>query len=659
MRSLTPAIPPSRPDRALLVGVDRYLTPEGARNQDLEGAVADALAVKEYLISSLGVPEERIETLLSPLDDAAADAGRPSYGNAHAALARLIDGSVPGEQVLFFWSGHGSNVPTEYPELKGPGGRDAGLVPWDVEELGLCLSDVELYFYVTEAVKRGLHPILWLDACFAPSLALRRTSGARPTTPIRAKFFEPGRRPPAGGDSRAVPREALIERWLVAPARRDFEALGLRIPPETVLLAAGTREQAAHEAAWHGGPVRGAFTHSLLAELPAARGETWLTLVDRVSSRVQALVAGQCPQTEGDFARLVFERRLGSLARGPRLVGPPAGSGRVWVAAGAAQGLESGDLLKVRPRQRDGRGSAMELEVQEVHATGSWASLAGPLPAGSLAGERAELAALAQPLRVRLLPPLEPEEPCLAAGRPGGRGLFALVGGEEPAPFCLLRNEAGEVVIGDQAGTPLAHAGTPLARHEDSAPELARRLSHLARFHRLWSLAVPEDDRGLATDARVSVRHRLEEHWSGAVASGEGPPLLGVQAGDPVELVVERGGTCLQLAVLGLTRRWAVQQVLPAPGARSVMTVGREPLRLPIRLKAESADFPGPEQLLILLTEPTSSPPDYRWLELPALDLALRSTRSVIEPAIRRAAGRGPDTEQGWGLVRVPVEVRG
>ncbi len=640
-----------RPDRALLVGVDRYFTPEGARDHSLEGAVADVLALHCYLVEELGVPEERIDTLLSPWDESVPAEKRPSYVNVHTALARLIDGASPGEQVLFFWSGHGAPQGTDYPEIKGECGLDACLVPWDVEAPeGLYLRDVELYWYVTEAVNRGLHPIVFLDACFAPSLALRRGMKER-------RFTGPAR-PPAGRPSPAAPREALVERWRKVRRWRDFEVLGLAIPPGAVLLAAGTREQAAYEAVWHGGPVRGAFTLSLLAELPAARGETWQALADRVATRVEALVPRQSPQAEGDVARLVFEQRRGSLARGPRVAEVEPGSGRVWVAAGAAHGLERSDRLRLRPRLPGGRGPAVELCIDQVHPTGCWTFPLEPLPPGGLAGERAELVALAQPLRVRLLPPLEPEEPWLRASRLGGCGLFALVGGEEPAPFTLVVDPGGRVVIGDCEGAPLPHTGAPLERHERSTAELTRRLSHLARFHRLWHLAGPEPARALGSEVRVSIRHRLEEPWSGAPGDPQGPPLLAVQTGDPVGLEVDGGGETLQAVVLGLTRRWAVQQVLPQSGARSVISVRREPVRRQLRLKGDSDHFPGPELLLILLVQASLSPPDFRWLELPALDPLRREVLEVAEPHAQRMARRGPDETQRWGLVRVPVEVR-
>ena len=85
-------------DRALLVGIDQYL-----KVKPLEGSANDVQTMRQFVLDTLGYRPDQIQVLL---DGAATRAGILS------ALDRwLIEGSRPGDRVLFYYSGHGFQMP--------------------------------------------------------------------------------------------------------------------------------------------------------------------------------------------------------------------------------------------------------------------------------------------------------------------------------------------------------------------------------------------------------------------------------------------------------------------------------------------------------------------------------------------------------------------
>ncbi|GAA4258527.1 hypothetical protein GCM10022255_079570 [Dactylosporangium darangshiense] len=97
-------------DHALVVGCDAYPNSPGA---DLRGAVADALAVREWLLGPGGVPEANVTCLLSPSGGglqppdgvAAGAASVVQFGKAVARLSRVAAG--PGDRLFVYFAGHG------------------------------------------------------------------------------------------------------------------------------------------------------------------------------------------------------------------------------------------------------------------------------------------------------------------------------------------------------------------------------------------------------------------------------------------------------------------------------------------------------------------------------------------------------------------------
>jgi Caspase domain len=111
---------------ALIIGINEYTSDEF---DDLEGAVADAEAVKAYLETSLGVPTSHIKILLD--NQATRDA-------IIAALRDLKNNTSiqRGNPILIYYAGHGSTV--EAPTGWEAGGADIQIL---VTHDTLCDAD--------------------------------------------------------------------------------------------------------------------------------------------------------------------------------------------------------------------------------------------------------------------------------------------------------------------------------------------------------------------------------------------------------------------------------------------------------------------------------------------------------------------------------------
>ncbi len=104
---------------ALLVGIDTYLAVNGLR-----GCVNDVEAMRVLLMNRYGVPEQRIRMLT----------------NERATRDNILNGFEEhlitnpeirfGDQILFHYSGHGSQM-TARPEDYEPDGLSETIVPYD------------------------------------------------------------------------------------------------------------------------------------------------------------------------------------------------------------------------------------------------------------------------------------------------------------------------------------------------------------------------------------------------------------------------------------------------------------------------------------------------------------------------------------------------
>ncbi len=105
---LAVAAPAWAETRAVIVGVSDYL----ALDADLKGPSADAALMAETLLAR-GLDPAAVTVLASSVEGLpeGVTTGQPTRGEILAALEAAAAAAAPGDTVVFYFSGHGSQAP--------------------------------------------------------------------------------------------------------------------------------------------------------------------------------------------------------------------------------------------------------------------------------------------------------------------------------------------------------------------------------------------------------------------------------------------------------------------------------------------------------------------------------------------------------------------
>ncbi len=278
---------------ALLVGISDY-PPAGAGGQDLPASDKDAQRMKELLEASFGFSPDRI-TLVQNLDATSARLDRE--------LTALADKAGPDDAVLFYYCGHGTQVP----DLDGDeeDGWDEALATADVspalmttpDHLKLVLTDDRIAQLLARFKTKNVTVIF--DSCHSGT-AVR--AGDEGETRIDAPGFFFGMRKEVG-----IGRD-LVQ--MAEDANRSAPtgiAAGLDIDQRFVFLSAAR--------SWETGMTDGEgcfFSRYLRDAIRSSNGQSWEQILDGVRPLVQQQNPGQSPQVAGAMRRFPF-----SLAEAP------------------------------------------------------------------------------------------------------------------------------------------------------------------------------------------------------------------------------------------------------------------------------------------------------------------------------------------------------
>jgi hypothetical protein len=159
--------------RALLVGIDDYDAahapscpepPAGEKKcrcewRDLEGAVNDAHAMRDLLIAQYGFRPQDIKLLIDR------EATRDKI--LAAIRSQLIMPALPGDEVFFFYAGHGSQIHNSLSDE--PDKLDETLVPADARRGAADIRDKELRRLFDEILERKARLTVILDSCHSGS----------------------------------------------------------------------------------------------------------------------------------------------------------------------------------------------------------------------------------------------------------------------------------------------------------------------------------------------------------------------------------------------------------------------------------------------------------------------------------------------------------
>ncbi|XP_019173300.1 PREDICTED: metacaspase-1-like [Ipomoea nil] len=142
--------------RAVLCGVS-YRN----HKKSLAGSVNDVVAMRNLLVKRLGFPYASVVVLT---EDERDPRRVPTKRNIRDAMRWLVYGCQPGDSVVFYYSGHGSQI--RELTINEVDGHDEALCPLDFETEGKILDD-EINETIVRPLPPGavLHAII--DTCFS------------------------------------------------------------------------------------------------------------------------------------------------------------------------------------------------------------------------------------------------------------------------------------------------------------------------------------------------------------------------------------------------------------------------------------------------------------------------------------------------------------
>jgi hypothetical protein len=441
---------------ALVVGINSYW----GRLHDLNGAVGDA----EDVVALLGEQASTVVLLGHQATKAA----------IVAAFRQHLGRAQRGDSALFYFAGHGSEMPTP-PCLRHTesSGMVQTLVCADSRTPGVTdLLDKELAVLLAEVARGGAHVAAVLDCCnSAGSTRGRAEEGVRGVEPHTS---------PAAHD------ELLPE--LTEPTRSG--AILSHAPTHVLLAACDIHEKAGERRTARG--IRGVFSEALLTKLGTLpTGVTYRELAGSVACSVENFTRSQRPVLRPVENPLVDQPFLGGAYRGP-LSGTIARHlrGEWRIDAGACHGITAGT-----PRSPVEFGVASGELSERFRVVGTTATASTVVPVGwePDAETQYPVVLTAVPLPECAVAVGNPEHAALATavataatgGTPSPH--VRLVGTDHPFPSMQVvgrRPGVVDVVGGD--GVPYV-TGLP----SDDPAAVVRTLEHIARWQRARTITNP------------------------------------------------------------------------------------------------------------------------------------------------------------------------
>ena len=266
----SPAEEKQPPCFALLIGINQY--PKLANNYQLDGCRNDVELMQQMLLKRYSIPQENITTLL---DEQATRAGILAQ---FSALIQKVRDSEKGTQVLFFYSGHGS----QKKDMNGDesDGKDETLVSYDssTDEGENDILDDEIEVFLQDLSEFQCYTTVLLDCCHSGS-------GIRGAT-----------------KTRSLPRK--IE------AKANVNITKKEAVPGVVFISACQPFEKAIEHSADNGKKYGFLTyHFVKAVEKEGSNATYRSVFKQIHKFYSALLNETTPEIEGDSARFILGRK--------------------------------------------------------------------------------------------------------------------------------------------------------------------------------------------------------------------------------------------------------------------------------------------------------------------------------------------------------------
>lgn len=640
---------------ALLIGIDGYKPAKSYAN--LKGCVRDIEFVADYLDKTLKLPPERVWMLTSrnpdvtDLSEVRASEKLPTYENIVDAFKEVTETAQPGELVYFHYSGHGCKAATLYPDLKGAGQADEGIVPMDIDaEGGRYLRDVEIATLLKRMTDKGLVVTVIFDSCHSGDVT-------RGDTAIRGSVgLDTTIRTADSTDSLVAKPHELVNNWrelTEGTGSRIAEGGWLKNSKDYVLLAACSPSEYAFESN-RDGKRHGALTYWMINTLANSPSRlTYRMLYERVSAAIRSdFRERQTPMLIGDGDRTIFGSDSISYQYAISVLEiSKTEPVRVKLDAGIATGLGRGAQFAIYPlgaidlSQKEAQIAIVEID-EDPQASSAWAKVVK-----LLREERIEQGAQA----VMLAPPIEfiryvslvmkeegsgedqlsPElftqqEAALNAVKAAmeGNGWLRLVSDTHREDFQVAVNRKGEYEI--SMSRPLENIRPPQKISDSKAPpEVVKQLVHLGKYQAVQSL------KNLNSDLASQLEVKFIPQSSSSQSDMSDPSNITWKAGETGTLLIKNLSSApIRVVVLDLEPTWEISQLpLRNPAQKFYeFAPGQEiPVKLRLSLPDDAVYDKGLEVIKVFATVGS---PDFRWLELPPLDkdIPTAASRNLVAP---------------------------
>lgn len=270
-------------NKALLVGINKYPDP---RNE-LRGCVNDILDMENYISEKNAIYEK--ENIRKLTDKDATKKGILQQ------LQWLIADVAAGDQLLFHYSGHGAQAPTQYPKMEKDG-LDEIICPYDFDGSNATTFRDNEFAKLFGHIPKGVHFVWISDSCHAEDLSRDLTTKNEVDSNI--KFTEKSYRY-FHGIQRPVHTDPAYEMLLDSNAGSETTFNG------ALLSACASHELSAD--AIINNRFNGAFTYYLLKNLNQYGSEKSMqTIVSYVNKDLIKYGYDQNPQTEGLLENKTF-----------------------------------------------------------------------------------------------------------------------------------------------------------------------------------------------------------------------------------------------------------------------------------------------------------------------------------------------------------------
>jgi len=345
------AAPAAAEVRAVVIGVSDYLVLDA----DLKGPSNDARLMAETL-AARGVDPAAMMVLASDTSGlpAGVATGAPTRAGIIAALDAVAAASAPGDTVVLYFSGHGSQAP----DLSGDegGGYDEIFLPADaagwkgaIGAVENAILDDELQGWAQALMDRGVTLVGLIDACHSAT-GFRAAGGAG-----EPKVLDP--------EALGIPADAAS-----APATAPLVLSG-----DYVFLYSSQSDERSFEyplgdtGLWHG-----EFTLRLAQVLETTPEASWSQVLAATADAMVQGPARQVPEAEGPLLDAVV---FGDGSADARL---QVADGRL--KGGLLQGIAEGTELAL---YAEGTGGEVLGIVTATRVTARDAALEGEIPAGA------------------------------------------------------------------------------------------------------------------------------------------------------------------------------------------------------------------------------------------------------------------------------------